>query len=201
VAERNAPWIPKGESGPCAFCGSVFVAKRKPRKCCSKSCNAQYARLHRSYSRMSIEDRFWRYVPAGEPDACWEWQGYRDNYGYGKLNSPGHDGKILRASRVSYELNRGPIPDGLHILHSCDNPPCVNPAHLRPGTPADNTRDKMERGRHRNGGRYLHSDDVVRRVRRAVRDGGPIDEVAAAYGVKPRWVRSILYDGRRSDVA
>jgi hypothetical protein len=76
---------------------------------------------------------------------CWEWDAMRDRKGYGILMS---GPKRLRAHRISYEIHFGPIPDGLFILHRCDNPPCVNPAHLFLGTLADNNRDKTAKGRH-----------------------------------------------------
>lgn len=56
----------------------------------------------------------------------------------------------MRANRVAWILTHGEIPDGLIILHRCDNPPCCNPRHLKPGTQRDNTEDKMRRGRGRN---------------------------------------------------
>jgi len=80
-------------------------------------------------------------------NGCIEWTGARLPTGYGLFSL---DGRMQRAHRVSYELSFGPIPDGLHILHSCDNPPCVNPAHLRPGTRTENMQDKAERGRNVN---------------------------------------------------
>jgi len=69
---------------------------------------------------------------------------YRDVKGYGAF---GFDGKVQKAHRVAYMLTHGPIPDGGHILHSCDNPSCVNPDHLRVGTHTENMRDKLARGR------------------------------------------------------
>src|SRR4051812_22074657 len=87
-------------------------------------------------------ERFWSKVDkTGE---CWLWTAYRDAAGYGRF---GLAGKVQKAHRVSYELAVGPIPAGAHVLHSCDNPPCVNPDHLRVGSRIDNMRDKFMRGR------------------------------------------------------
>lgn len=75
---------------------------------------------------------------------CWLWTGEIGSSGYGRFYAYG---RKYRAHRFSYEAYKGEIPKGMLILHSCDNPRCVNPDHLRVGTDADNTRDKMERGR------------------------------------------------------
>ncbi|MEU3432348.1 HNH endonuclease signature motif containing protein [Streptomyces sp. NPDC006863] len=71
---------------------------------------------------------------------CWLWTGPRDRKGYGRW------GKKL-AHRHSWQEANGPIPEGMWILHHCDNPPCVNPAHLYPGTVVENVRDAVIRGR------------------------------------------------------
>ena len=80
-------------------------------------------------------------------DGCWEWSGARSRNGYGKMAYG--NGTTAGSHRVSYEVHRGPIPDGLFVRHKCDNPPCINPDHLELGTPADNSRDMVERNRTR----------------------------------------------------
>jgi hypothetical protein len=94
-------------------------------------------------------DRFWSYVKICGDDDCWLWQGTilgkPPSGGYGRLKV----GKLsLKAHRISYELVFGAIPDGLGVLHSCDNPPCVNPAHLFAGTNHQNVLDSVAKGRH-----------------------------------------------------
>jgi hypothetical protein len=78
------------------------------------------------------------------PAGCWEWNAAKNNKGYGQLN---YQGRRLLAHRLSYESHNGPIPDGLILRHTCDNPPCINPKHLIVGTLVDNSRDMDERGR------------------------------------------------------
>jgi hypothetical protein len=82
---------------------------------------------------------------------CWEWQSSRNENGYGIIQamSPG-DPSIplhMRAHRLSYLLHFGPPPDDRLVLHTCDNPPCVNPEHLYLGTAKDNAQDMLKRGR------------------------------------------------------
>ena len=92
-----------------------------------------------------LAERFWEKVDRCGFDECWVWTHYCDENGYGRIGGPGS--KILGAHRVSYELHKGPIPVGLKVRHTCDNPPCVNPAHLLCGTDQDNSNDMVGRSR------------------------------------------------------
>jgi hypothetical protein len=84
--------------------------------------------------------RFWARVARGEgEDACWPWAGPQSSAGYGAIMYR----RVNRSThRLAWELTNGAIPDGLWVLHRCDNPPCCNPAHLFLGTNADNVRDR-----------------------------------------------------------
>jgi hypothetical protein len=91
----------------------------------------------------SLERRFWDKVDRRGPDDCWPWKAGRDKDGYGRFAA----GRTTRAHRYSWEVHNGPIPVGFLALHRCDNPPCVNPAHLFVGSHQDNIRDCVEQGR------------------------------------------------------
>ena len=96
--------------------------------------------------RKNLKVRFWKKVAI--PDdlgGCWEWTAGKDPGGYGRIQCPSA-GSLL-AHRASYELHYGPIPPGMVIMHSCDNPGCENPAHLSAGTQALNCKDRGEKGR------------------------------------------------------
>lgn len=78
------------------------------------------------------------------PDGCWVWHGQTNKQGYGRL---WFKGKQWRPHRLVWTLENGDIPEGLHVLHKCDNPPCCNPDHLFLGTDQDNADDRQAKGR------------------------------------------------------
>lgn len=96
----------------------------------------------------SFEQRFWSKVERRGADDCWPWLAGTNQLGYGRISTTRAAGPIL-AHRASYELANGTMPAGLIVCHRCDNPRCVNPAHLYAGTNAQNTDDMVKRGRHR----------------------------------------------------
>lgn len=97
---------------------------------------------------ISVEERFWSKVL--KTPTCWLWTGVTVRDGYGQFYF--RDGQLRRqwpAHRYSYQLENGPIPFGMLVLHKCDNPPCVRPDHLFTGTQADNIADCISKGRRR----------------------------------------------------
>ena len=88
-------------------------------------------------TRMAPQERLDRHLD--KSGDCWEWTGCRERYDYGKIKVVIHGQTIYHAHRLAWVLANGrAIPDGLYVLHSCDNPPCCNPKHLSVGTQMDN---------------------------------------------------------------
>jgi len=97
--------------------------------------------------REPLAGRFWAKVQMIPFHPCWEWAGSQGN-GYGQIGAGGGEAGSIGAHRASWLIHHGPIPDGVFVLHRCDNKTCVNPDHLFLGTPGDNMRDKVAKGRH-----------------------------------------------------
>src|ERR1700758_2984750 len=100
------------------------------------------------HMKLEVQDRLRRLAVVAE-SGCWIWQRGKNNYGYGSVYLRGlglPEKKTAGAHCVSYVVFKGPISQGLGVLHDCDNPACINPEHLYTGTKKDNTRDWLLRG-------------------------------------------------------
>jgi hypothetical protein len=86
-----------------------------------------------------------------QPSGCRTWDGCLTKKGHGQI---GVKGKMLRTHRLAFEIWKGSIPDGMHVLHRCDNPACINPDHLFLGTNRDNVADMVSKARHMHGERH-----------------------------------------------
>jgi hypothetical protein len=143
--------------------------------------------------------RFWEKVQKGGDDDCWVWTGALVGVmGYGQTTVRN---RLRRyAHRVAYELAHGPVPADLYVLHHCDNPRCVNPAHLFLGTILDNTRDMLAKGRgnkargERQGHHKLAESEVraiLQRIGGFRLPRGLSKIIAAEFGVGPDTIRLI----------
>ena len=111
-------------------------------------CDNESVRLSKIRQRFFAKTKLADSIRPGMTTPCLEWQAALDHHGYGRLSSRlGRVGSWESAHRVAWELAHGPIPEGLKVLHKCDNPPCVTDEHLFLGTMKDNTRDMMAKGR------------------------------------------------------
>lgn len=152
--------------------------------------------------RVLLEKRFWLKVRLGEK--CWSWVGSKNVTGYGLIQTGTHDYPVSSlAHRISWEINVGPIPGGLCVLHACDNPECTRPSHLFLGTHQDNMTDMKAKGR---SGPSQHPERMPRgsasgmarltevdipKIRQLLSNGTPDRRVALAFGVSRSAIRCI----------
>jgi len=171
-----------------------------------KLCNKHLLRL-RKYGttddqRPTFEQRFWEKVekngpvPTHRPELgpCWIWTAATSEHGYGVMRPEGQrSGPTSKAHRVSVALD-GRDPEGVCVLHRCDNPPCVNPAHLMLGTKADNTQDMLAKLRGLAGERNGHAKltgEQASEIRRRRLAGEAQKVLAAEFGVSGATVTRI----------
>lgn len=113
-----------------------------------------YPPLKRGWRRPVTKDLIMSRCSLNPDTECWEWIGASHKRGYGEVRE---NGKGVRVSRKAYELWNGEIPNGMEVMHACDNPPCCNPQHLKLGTHTDNMLDASSKGRLR---RKISPDQV-----------------------------------------
>ena len=155
------------EKRTCDNCKAEFwfrVSCRNVGRFCKRACCHDWMR---GREKKPLWERFWEKVEKG--DQCWI---YKGSHGTGNLYGQFRiRGKELRAHRLAWQFAFGPIPKGLNVLHSCDNPPCVRPDHLFLGTQLDNIHDMMRKGRAKMSGRP--KSEVALPAKKAARSPRP----------------------------
>lgn len=138
--------------------------------------------------------RFWAKVDKRSEAECWPWMATKNGVGYGKFTL-GVNNKVL-AHRYSYEAANGPIPDGVLVCHKCDNPQCVNPAHLFLGTHKDNMEDAVRKGRQARGARLpqtkLTDAQVLEAIELARSKPRNNERVAKMYGISGEHLGALM---------
>lgn len=206
-ARKHGDWL------QCAECSVTFrrTGRGLPKYCCAQ-CKNRYQ--HRSRTRFkggvrpfasaldlsmegaALRERFWSKVEIGAADRCWPWT-------HSSGNKAGHGQFALRAgwmmvsSRVAYALENGRLQQGEVVRHTCDNPPCCNPAHLLKGSNRDNTMDSVTRGRANRSHGSSHRDarlnaEAVRVIRATPLTYGAMARLAREYGVSHTAIRRVL---------
>jgi hypothetical protein len=160
----------------------------------------------------SSADRFWSKVE--KTGQCWLWQAGLSRNGYGKFKLT-YDGcsHTVPSHRIAYMLESGVIEPGMLVCHKCDNPKCVNPAHLWLGSSYDNMQDKVLKGRQARGdalskaivGKVINcprgsrcwsavlTDDDVVNIRCLALGGSAQNDIAATYGVSKQTICNIVH--------
>jgi hypothetical protein len=176
----------------CPVCGIRFYCRPSRKTPCTNSTCSNYRPPHGQAT--PFDERLWSRILCNLGTGCWEWQGALQG-GYGIIGIGGayHSGNgNVRVHRHMWERFKGPIPKGLFVCHTCDNPRCCRPGHLFLGTCAENLKDMTAKGRRRNGtspgeanshARLTEADVFAIRERLKTRTVGMVAVLAREYGI------------------
>lgn len=149
----------------------------------------------RACNKATDDARMWAGINKDAPGGCWEWLGALQRDGYAHFN---RDGKTLSLHRYVYERLVGPIPDGLDLLHQCDNRRCCNPGHMKQGSHQDNMADAYKKKRHAWGERCHFSKVTAAQaaeIRRLYKKYGPkrsnADVLSEQFGISKQIINCI----------
>lgn len=133
-----------------------------------------------------------------DSNLCWIWQRQKSSTGYGKITV---SSKKLFAHRVSYEVFKGNIPENKIVMHTCDNPSCVNPDHLKLGTQKENIQDMFSKGRNpprnqqchgESNGQAILTSPQIKEIRRRINSGSKQIDLAKEYNVSKQTISAIF---------
>jgi HNH endonuclease len=191
VPEKRCPKC--DEVLPWTEFGVMRNKRNRPASWCKACYRSESRRRYVPHpSKRTFNERFWSKVDkSAGPDGCWIWTASTVN-GYGRLDH-------ILAHRYSYEQNIRPVPEGLEVLHSCDNPGCVNPRHLWVGTHQDNMTDRNMKGRSsapvgEQHGSHKLTEEEVRAIRRIAESGICTQQyLANMFGVSDQTIHRIVH--------
>jgi hypothetical protein len=175
----------------------VYVSdiKRGGGKYCSPSCSGKHSiEIRRKKLEGSPSERFFNNIIKSDDDkGCWIWVGLASKQGYGRMTIKK---KQKLAHRYSWEFHFGEIPEKMFICHKCDNPPCVNPAHLFVGNRSDNAKDMVSKNRNRDDRGSNHpmaklNEEKVIKIRERINSGEVQKDLAKEYNVSPMTISMI----------
>lgn len=153
--------------------------------------------------RLTVED-FWARVQRGNPDSCWPWLGPKMKSGYGQATI---SRRHTTAHRLAFELTNGAIPEGLNVLHRCDNRICCNPNHHFLGTQKDNIADMWAKGRQQKYDKFpkgekhwkfRYTDLDVLEIRERYKAGQSQQSIADSLGLSQTHVSRVVRGEHRS---
>lgn len=142
---------------------------------------------------------------AESPSGCWEWTAGKHGVGYGSISRTLGGGGY--AHRAMYQSVIGPIPDGMYVLHDCDNRLCINPEHLFPGTHLDNIKDMHAKNRQRGGSMpneknpsCKFSDETIRQIRGVRATGLSLSKIVRQFGISETHLLKVLKGEKRRGI-
>ena len=180
-------------------------------KCSVDNCNSKYYakgfcskhyQLFKRHNNLegikphaSVEERFWRFVDKKANNECWNWTG-NICAGYGRISLGAKKDGAIGSHRFSWELhNKQSISDGMVVMHSCDNPKCVNPNHLSIGSHKDNTQDMIAKGRKvvvaplgNENGKAIINAEIVKAIRESNLSNAALGR---QFNVSPNCIRGV----------
>ena len=154
--------------------------------------------IKREKNEMPLEQRFWSKVNKRNFGECWEWDSRIGQDGYGQFH---FRGKNTHSHRVAWMLkNDKEIPEGMIILHTCDNKRCVNPYHLKLGTYSDNLADAMERTPYRMGRKSRFYDGEVWLMKKLYYGGTEQKLIAKMFRATQSYISNLINDNRGTNI-
>lgn len=155
-------------------------------------------KMRRSKSKAPLAERLRRGLRLNEKTGCLEWTGHCHWKGHGQISIGGRNAGIGYTHVVAWEMENGPVPEGMIVCHRCDSPACCNPEHLFLGTRADCTALMVSKNRHSHGERHAVklNSSIVLRIKELLRLGLTQQEIADDFGVA-RSMIGLIKQGKR----